>query len=422
MLSAEDNERLTRVGPGTPMGVMLRRYWLPACLAEELPVADGAPIRVRLLGENLVAFRDANGDVGLIEDACPHRRAPMFFGRNEEHGLRCVYHGWKFDRHGKCTDMPSEPPDSLFKTKVTITAYPTYESGGLIWAYMGAPEHQPPVPDYEWMRPPATHRYISKTFEACNYLQAMEGGLDTAHSSFVHNETIDSDAWFRSKDGAPRIDLEKTDYGYTYVSTRTIDAETDYVRIYRYMMPFTQLRGAVQSFFGGRSEVPKIDGHLWVPIDDETSYVYNFMCAYDEKAVITPEIAERFEKLLGRGKDDVLDGYKLKRNPSNDYMIDRELQRTKTYSGIVGINTQDFALQEGMGAIVDRTKEHLGTSDRAIIAMRQMLLEGTRDVEAGRAPKGTEPKSYRNVRAYDDFIPHGADWQASFGDEVLAKW
>jgi hypothetical protein len=159
-----------------------------------------------------------------------------------------------------------------------------------------------------------------------------------------------------------------------------------------------------------------------VPIDDETSYVYNFMCAYDEKAVITPEIAERFEKLLGRGKDDVLDGYKLKRNPSNDYMIDRELQRTKTYSGIVGINTQDFALQEGMGAIVDRTKEHLGTSDRAIIAMRQMLLEGTRDVEAGRAPKGTEPKSYRNVRAYDDFIPHGADWQASFGDEVLAKW
>lgn len=422
MLSSADNDRLTRVGPGTPMGAMLRRYWMPACLAEEVPVADGAPIRVRLLGENLVAFRDTNGIVGIVEDACPHRRAPMFYGRNEASGLRCVYHGWKFDRNGTCTDMPSEPPDSLFKTKVTITAYPTYEAGGLIWTYMGLPEEQPPVPDYEWMRPPATHRYISKTFEACNYLQAMEGGLDTAHSSFVHNETVGGDAWFRSKDGAPRIDVEKTGYGYTYVSTRTIDAETDYVRVYHYIMPFIQLRGAVQSFFGGRSEVPKIDGHLWVPIDDENSYVYNFMCAYDASAVITPEIAERFETLLGRGKDDVLEGYKLKRNPSNDYLIDREMQRTKTFSGIVGINTQDFALQEGMGPIVDRTREHLGTSDRAIIAMRQLMLEGTHDVEAGRAPKGTDPNTYRNVRAYDDFVPRGADWRARFGDEVLAKW
>src|SRR5665213_1746236 len=240
MLTVAENERITRVGAGTPGGTLFRRYWLPAALAEELPERDGTPIRVRLLGEKLVAFRDSDGVVGLMEDACPHRRAPMFFGRNEECGLRCVYHGWKFDRHGACTDMPSEPADSLFKKKVTVTAYPTHEAGGVVWTYMGPPEKQPSPPDYEWLRAPSTHRYVSKTFEACNYMQAMEGGLDTAHSSFVHNETIASTEWFRSKDGAPRIDVEKTDYGYTYVSTRTIDEKTDYVRIYRYVMPFMQ--------------------------------------------------------------------------------------------------------------------------------------------------------------------------------------
>jgi phenylpropionate dioxygenase-like ring-hydroxylating dioxygenase large terminal subunit len=422
MLTAAENERVTRVGAGTPMGELLRRYWIPAALSEELPERDGAPIRVRLLGEKLVAFRDTDGEIGLLEDACPHRLAPMFFGRNEECGLRCVYHGWKFDRHGRCTDMPSEPADSLFKTKVTIAAYPTHEAGGVVWAYMGPADRVPPPPDYEWVRAPATHRYVSKTFEACNYLQAMEGGLDTAHSSFVHNEKIGTKDWIRSRDGAPRIDVEKTDYGYTYVSTRRIDDDTDYVRVYRYVMPFMQLRGAIQSFFGGRAEVPKIDGHLWVPIDDETCYVYNFMCAYDDAVAITPEYVEWFETLLGRGPNDVLDGYKLKRNPSNDYLIDREMQRTKTFSGITGINTQDFALQEGMGPIVDRSREHLGTSDRAIIAMRQLLLDGTRDVEAGRGPKGIDPAAYRNVRAYDDFLPHGADWKERFAGEVLAKW
>ena len=422
MLTAAENERLTRVGPGTPMGTVLRRYWIPAALSEELPENDGAPVRVRLLGENLVAYRDTDGAIGLLEDACPHRLAPMFFGRNEERGLRCVYHGWKFDRHGRCTDMPSEPPDSLFKTKVTIKSYPTREAGGVVWTYMGPAEHQPAPPDYEWVRPPATHRHVSKTFEGCNYLQAMEGGLDTAHSSFVHNEGLASKDWIRSRDGAPRIDVEKTDYGYTYVSTRTIDERTDYVRIYRYVMPFTQMRGAVQSFNGERAKVPKIDGHLWVPIDDETTYVYNFMCAYDRGAPITPEYVESWETLLGRGKDDVLSGYKLKRNPSNDYLIDRELQRTKTYSGIVGINTQDFALQEGMGPIVDRTKEHLGTSDRAIIAMRQLMLEATHDVEAGRPPRGTDPGTYRDIRAYDDFIPHGAAWETLLAKELVAKW
>jgi phthalate 4,5-dioxygenase len=182
MLTPEENERLTRVGPGTPMGTLMRRYWQPALLSEELPERDGAPVRVRLLSEDLIAFRDSDGNVGLVDAFCPHRRAPMFFGRNEECGLRCVYHGWKFDKDGTCVEMPSEPADSLFKTKVTIAAYPTYEAGDMIWAYLGPPELKPPLPDYELLRAPSTHRHVSKTFENANWLQALEGGIDTSHS------------------------------------------------------------------------------------------------------------------------------------------------------------------------------------------------------------------------------------------------
>src|SRR5579875_720451 len=177
MLTPQENERLTRVGPGTPMGNVFRRYWLPAALSSELPEPDCPPVRVRILGEDLVAFRDTEGKVGLVSAYCPHRRAPMFFGRNEECGLRCVYHGWKFDRTGTCVDMPSEPPDSLFKTKVTIKSYPTWEGGDLIWTYMGPPAEQPPVPDYEYVRAPKTHRFVSKTLQRCNYLAALDGGV-----------------------------------------------------------------------------------------------------------------------------------------------------------------------------------------------------------------------------------------------------
>jgi phthalate 4,5-dioxygenase len=176
MLKPGDNERICRVGPGTPMGELLRRYWQPALLSEELPETDGAPVRVRLLGEDLIAFRDSSGKVGLVDAFCPHRRAPMFFGRNEECGLRCVYHGWKFDRDGSCVDMPSEPPDSLFKTKVRIGAYPTHEAGGMILAYLGPPETNPGAPDYELLRVPAASRHIGKSYQDCNWLQALEGG------------------------------------------------------------------------------------------------------------------------------------------------------------------------------------------------------------------------------------------------------
>ena len=424
MLTPAENERLVRVGPGTPAGALFRRYWQPALMSSELPENDGPPVRVRILGEDLIAFRDTEGKVGLVDAFCPHRRAPMFFGRNEECGLRCVYHGWKFDRSGACVEMPSEPADSLFKSKVTIASYPTWEGGGVVWTYMGPAELQPPPPNYEWVRAPATHCKVSKTFEDANYLQALEGGLDTAHSSFAHNERLGDKNWIRNRDGAPRLDVSRTDYGYTYVSTRNMGDDGKYVRVYHYVMPAQALRGGVTSWTGiGMADVPRLDSHVWVPIDDETTWVWNIVWSYDSKVPITAEWHAKDEARFGRGPDDLIPGtFMLKKNLANDFMIDRQMQKTKNFTGIVGINTQDFALQEGMGNICDRSQEHLGTSDKAIIVTRQLLLEATDAVATGNAPRGLDPADYRNVRPYDDYVPRGTTWAEQFKGELLAKW
>jgi phenylpropionate dioxygenase-like ring-hydroxylating dioxygenase large terminal subunit len=423
MLKPEDNEKITRVGPGTPAGELFRRYWTPACLSSEVPEKDGAPLRVRLLGEDLIAFRDSEGQVGLIDAYCPHRRAPMFFGRNEECGMRCVYHGWKFDRHGDCTDMPSEPAGTPLQARVKIKAYPCVERGGLVWTYMGPKDQQPEPPDYEWLRAPATHRHVSKTFEDCNYLQAMEGGLDTAHSSFAHNNNLGDKNEMRLRDRSPRLDVERTDYGYYYTSHRNLGDGRAYVRIYHFAMPFQQFRGGIHMFSGKRREFPELNGHIWAPIDDTTTFVYNWACAYDENAKFSEENVIERETFYGRGPDDVIPGtFVLKANKSNDYFIDRQVQKTKTFTGIQGINTQDFALQEGMGPIVDRSLEHLGTSDKAIVAMRRIMLEAIQDVANGKPPRGVEPRTQRSIRPYDGFMKVEEDWREAFGPELVAKW
>ncbi len=423
MLKPEDNERLTRVGPGTPGGDLFRRYWQPALLASEVPENDGAPVRVRLLGEDLVAFRDTNGKVGLVDAYCPHRRAPMFFGRNEECGLRCVYHGWKFDVNGDCADMPSEPADTPLKAKVKIKSYPTVEKGGLIWAYMGPKESMPAPPDYEWLRAPATHRHVSKTYEECNYLQALEGGLDTAHSSFAHNNNMGAKDEPRNRDTSPSLDVERTDYGYYYVSTRQMGGGDRYIRLYHFVMPFQQMRGGIHQFNGDRRPLPELDGHIWVPIDDHQTFVYNWSCGYDESAKLDHDHMEEREHFYGRGSRDLIPGtFRLKANKSNDYFIDRQMQKSKTYTGIKGVNTQDMALQEGMGPIADRSKENLGTSDRAIVTMRRMLLEAVQEVAQGKTPRGVDPATHRNVRPYDDFVRADQDWRSVFDPQIVAKW
>ncbi len=322
MLTVEENERITRVGTGTPMGKYLRRFWWPLCLSTELPERDGAPLRVRMLGEDLIAFRDTDGNVGLVDAYCPHRRAPLFFGRNEECGLRCVYHGWKFDRHGDCVDMPSEPAGTTLQAKVKILAYPTVEKGGVIWTYMGPKESQPEPPDYEWTRAPATHRYVSKTFENCNWLQALEGGLDTAHSSFAHNNKLGDRANLRQHDRAPLLDVERTDYGYYYVSTRNVDTGK-YYRVYHYVMPAQQLRASIIGYEGVRNKPARLDGHIWAPIDDFTTHVYNIMCAPHPEDELTPQAVEAREKAAGRGKDDSVPGHLPSETQPGERLHDR---------------------------------------------------------------------------------------------------
>src|ERR1700678_4474783 len=412
MLTPADNQRLTRVGPGTPMGTLLRRYWLPALLSEEVAERDGPPVRVRLLGEDLIAFRDTDGAVGLVSAFCPHRRAPMFFGRNEECGLRCVYHGWKFDADGACVDMPSEPPDSLFKTKVSLTASPTWEGADMVWAYLGPPTELPQPPAYELTRVPATHRSVSKTRESCNYLQAFEGGIDTAHISFLHNMKLGDRANPRALDTSPRLEVEKTAYGFRYHGIRNA-GDNEYIRVYQYLMPAQQCRGLIIGYSGEQVTVPTMNGHIWVPIDETHTFVYNYIYSSDPDISLPSDFVLEHEIKSGRVPDDLMRDFSLKKNASNDYMIDRDVQRTRTYTGITGINTQDYALQEGMGPIVDRTREHLGTTDRAIIAARQLLLEAIDDVSAGRRPRGADTAPCSDVRATDLLVPKGDPWSES---------
>jgi phenylpropionate dioxygenase-like ring-hydroxylating dioxygenase large terminal subunit len=422
MLKPEDNERLVRIGAGTPMGALLRRYWQPALLSWELAENDGAPVRVTLLGEELVAFRDSDGRIGLIDAYCPHRRAPLFYGRNEARGLRCVYHGWKFNVDGQCVDLPNVAENARIRGNVRIKSYPTYEKGGVIWAYMGPPERKPAVPDFEWMRAPQTHRNVTKNYQANNYLQSLEGGLDTSHSSFLHNETIGDSRSVRNIDGAPRLEVFPTDYGYSYVSFRRISDSEQYVRVYQYVMPFQQIRGDISDAFGQRKEMAKVDGHFWVPIDDYQTFTWNFIYGADASAAMSDDFKETEEQRTGRGKDDFIPGtFRLKRNLGNDHMIDRELQK-RTFTGITGIATQDIALQEGMGPIVDRSKELLVGSDAAIVTMRKMLLDATRAVERGEDPPGLDPASTRHVRGHDSVIPIGADWRHALAAELAAKW
>ena len=439
MLNPEENELITHVGPGTPMGEVLRRYWLPALLAEELPEPDCAPIRVRLLGEDLVAFRDTEGRVGLIDEFCAHRCASLFLGRNEESGLRCVYHGWKFDVDGNCVDMPNEPiergsgvpdpyqPGSVgaghalpFREKIHLTAYPTAELGGVVWTYMGPPELQHETPAMEWLRAPNSYRYVSKTVEYANFVQAIEGGIDTVHSSFLHNNNLADRTSLGRIDTAPHLEVERTDYGFRYAGIRDARDKGLYVRIYQFVMPFHQFRSQQINKSGGtRQQVPLVKGHMWVPADDYNTSVFNWLYAVDDDKPLTPEFIEEEETGAGRGPD----GETLYRHRTreNNWLIDREIQRTKTFTGITGLNTQDLAVQESMGRIVNRSKEHLGTTDRAIITMRQIMLEAARSLQDGVEPPGVDPNSYRHVRSADVLLPKGSTWQDAAQEALVAR-
>jgi phthalate 4,5-dioxygenase oxygenase subunit len=417
MLSGEDNELLTRVGPGTAMGATMRRYWIPALLAREVAAPDGPPVRVRLLGEDLVAFRDSEGRIGLLAEACPHRGASLYFGRNEAGGLRCVYHGWKFDVSGRCLEQMNEPPEHCFAHKVRITAYPTLELGGLIWAYLGPAGQMPPPPRFAWTQAPASHRHVSKVIQECNWLQALEGGLDTSHAPILHRLLKDdagrggirpSNPYVRA--GAPRAVVDITDYGYQYTGIRPLGEAEMHVRTYHYVLPFHQIRAASNED-GEWGDA----GHIWVPIDDETTMVYNWMYTRKE-APLSEE--DRLEQALGNGPLHVDQRtFRSRANRDNDYLIDRAVQKSESFTGIDGINVQDRAIQESMGRIVDRRREHLGPADKAIIQLRRLLRQAVQTVAAGGTPPGLAP-SYYDLRCALRVLPREADWRAVLAPDI----
>lgn len=425
MLSAEDNELITHVGPGTPMGDLMRQYWLPAMLSSELPQPDGDPVRVMLLGEKLIAFRDSAGRVGLLQNHCPHRGASLFFARNEEGGLRCPYHGWKFDACGQCVDMPNELPESRFKEKIAAVAYPCVERGGVVWAYLGPRGTPPPLPDLE-----------GNTFEGeqasgagaimreCNYLQALEGDLDTSHVGWLHWGTLkvedqspDKFMYYTLKDKAPRYKVVDVDAGATYGAYRPGPPGFTYWRIANYLFPvFTMTPTNVLGL--------KTSARAWVPMDDQHTLFFYMQSRGRGPAGADSSSPEPQAVSLAVGpggvwgsevmpnSTDWFGRFRMFVNGANDYDVDRAKQRNmEEYSGVAGIHMQDQMVTESMGQIYDRRQEHLGTSDLMVIRTRQRLLQAARALDRdGVTPPGVDnPEAYR-LRAGGVYLPEGADW------------
>jgi phthalate 4,5-dioxygenase oxygenase subunit len=408
MLSEADNELLTRIGRDTPMGDMMRRYWMPICLAEEVAEPDGDPVTSTVLGERLVVFRDSFGGVGVLREGCPHRRASLAIGRNEEGGLRCIYHGWKFDRTGACIDMPSEPPGSTFLSKLRNQGYPTREAGGIIWSYLGPADKEPVFPQYDWITAPAETRALVKVGQRANYLQALEGSIDSSHSWFLHRGTVMD--WEKrtsvSTDTSPRMEVEDTDYGFRYAAVRTPNLNPDtkkYVRVTLWAFPFISMIPRPEE-----RQQPYLAA-LFVPVDDERTMMYSVFVGQDGSPLSTHAIRE--ENVAVPGIDLDSEWFRLGQ-PMNRYLQDRAAMRAGNWTGIRGFIHQDAACSESMGAIADRTDEHLGQSDRAITRVRRRLLESVRRTMQGDDPIGvTSAIPFGSLRSGQFVIQKDESWQ-----------
>jgi len=399
MLSREENELLCRIGAETPMGKLMRRYWMPALLGSELP-AGGDPKRVRLLGEDLVAFRDAKGTVGLVDEYCPHRGASLALARVEECGLRCLYHGWVIAPDGRVLETPPEPEEMGFREKIRARSYPVRERGGMIWAYMGPPGLEPPLPNFPFCELPPEHVHVQKVKVDCNWAQVIEGVIDSAHTNYLHKDLLrppakDQDvSVYRgvniarpSDDGQPRIECRNTNYGFRYAAIRkpTVDPDKNkYIRVTLWIAPF-------YSAFPAGKGWANIQGML--PIDDEHTMFHFWRYCFDRP--MTQQERDDITALSGfkPGVDIVdLDTRQLRQTRANNWLQDREaMQNGTSHSGIAGANIQDIAVEESMGPIYDRSKEHLGTSDIAVIRMRRLLIDSARaHAERGETPIGLD--------------------------------
>lgn len=403
MIPAATNDELTRTDRGTSMGDLFRRYWIPALLGEELADADGDPVRVTILGERLIAFRDTDGRVGLVEEMCAHRGVSLWFGRNEECGLRCPYHGWKYDVFGQCVDLPSDGPDGRMRQRISITAYPTWEGGGVIWAYLGPPPLQPEPPGIEWAHVDPGRRFVSKRLQECNYLQAMEGGIDSSHVSFLHTAALRTDPLFSGakgneyteQDSAPVFEVEEFDAGLLIGARRNAAPDTYYWRITPWIMPW-------YTIIPPRGDHP-LGAHAWVPIDDGQCWAWSIN--YHPGRDLTASERDAMKSGAGIHVQYVPGTFVPLANRSNDYLIDRAAQRRgETFSGVAGIAMQDASLQESMGPIQDRYREHLAPTDRGIVLARRALLDAAKANRAGEPLPSTDAAAQR-VRSCAVVLP-----------------
>ncbi len=416
MLTYEENQLLVRIEGDAPMGQLMRRHWVPAALIEQVAKPDGAPIRLRLFGEDLVAFRDSQGRVGVVAEYCPHRKASLFFGRNEECGLRCLYHGWKFDVDGKIIEMPSEPQESGFAERVKHKAYPTQEAGGFIWVYMGPAAEMPTFEPPPWAPTPDAKVSVVRMDLPCNWAQIMEGQIDSAHSSSLHSSDMRpartetagaSDThWTRpSTDKNPRIQVQVTNYGMRYAAIRRPikgAATHDYVRITTYVAPFTALIPPNSSYNVASVIVPK----------DDTSTYFHFIAWGYGDTVISQGAWRKF-CVAEPGVDLDQDFKPALRNAANNYLQDRQAMKDGNFTGLPGIPNQDIAMWESMGRIADRTSERLGASDIAVIQFRRLLLDAVGRFQDGAGPLGlvTPHLPQAKLRSYQGIVARTENWR-----------
>lgn len=411
MLSPEDNELLAHVGPGTPMGNLFREYWLPAMLSSELPTPDSDPVRVLLLGEKLVGFRDSNGAVGLMDQHCPHRGASLFYGRNEECGLRCVYHGWKFSASGECVDMPNEPAESDFRTRVRARAYPTHERGGVVWAYLGPRSSPPALPDLEGNMLPGATAWAYQ--QSANWFQILEGHIDTVHVGFLHYGGLKADdlpagsfSQLQLQVKTAHFEVIDTDGGAAYAAGRPAPQGQTYWRIAQWLFPSFSMAPPGVLGLAKRNAVE-------VPMDDQHTITYQMSVTRGgsgtgpNRAINPLPLVPHTSDWYGRFRTTV--------QPENDFLIDRTVQRLGVgpsgYTGVDGIAMQDACVTTSMGPIYDRSREHLGSSDAMVIRVRRRLLAAVRaHMEHGQLPPGVDdPAAYR-VRSGGVLLPTGTDW------------
>jgi phthalate 4,5-dioxygenase oxygenase subunit len=395
MLKKEQNDLVCQTGPGTPMGQLFRSYWLPVLHTDELPENECPPVRVKILSERLLAFRDTQGKFGLIDEFCAHRGVSLWFGRNEENGLRCPYHGWKYNTDGQCIDVPSEAAESGFCDKIKLKSYPLVQRGPVLWAYMGPPEKQPPLPEWEFAMVPANQTFASKRWQECNWLQAMEGGIDSSHVSFLHRGDLGSDPLFKGakgneynlKDTRPHFEVVESTGGLYIGARRNAENGNYYWRITPWVMPtFTMIPP--------RGDHP-VHGHFWIPIDDDNCWAWSYDF-HPTRALLEREVND-MKAGAGVHCTYVPGTFRPAANKDNDYLMDREAQKAgRYYSGIAGFAIQDSSLQESMGPVCDRTKENLVSTDNGIIMARHRLMRAAKAlVDKGVTPPGVDPEDQK---------------------------